>query len=141
MSGRRSVDEYLANIPSDMRAALRKLREAIRTAAPDAEEVISYRIPAFRQEGMLVYYAAFKDHCSFFPGSLLVQRKFAEELRPFRAGRGTFRFTPERPIPSALVRRIVKSRVAENESRAKAKRSRVRLKSKSAHSARLRIRS
>ncbi len=117
----KSVDEYLANVPAEMRAALQKLRKTIREAAPEAEEVISYQMPAFRHHGMLVYYAAFKDHCSFFPGSLSVRQEFAEELKPFAAGKGTVHFTPQRPLPTELVKRIVKARVAENEASAKAK--------------------
>ena len=103
-----------------MRAALQKLRKTIREAAPEAEEVISYHMPAFRHHGMLVYYAAFKDHCSFFMGSASARRRFAEELKLFAAGKGTVHFTPQRPLPTALVRRIVKARVAENEARARA---------------------
>ncbi len=118
-SGRAQVDAYLAAVPADVRAVLQELRETIRAAAPAAEEVISYKMPAFRQEGILVYYAAFKDHCSFFPASVVTARRFARELAPFAAGRGTFRFTPERPLPARLVSRIVRARVAENEARAR----------------------
>jgi len=110
-----TVDEYLASVPGDKRVALKRLRKIIKSAAPDAEEVISYGMPAFRQRRMLVYYAAFEDHCSFFVGSPAVRRKFAAELKPFAAGKGTFHFTPERQIPANLVTRIVKARVAENE--------------------------
>lgn len=120
-SGAKAVDEYLARVPPGMRRALQDLRATIRKAAPGAEEVISYRIPAFRRDGILVYYAAFRDHCSLFIGSVATQRKFAAELRPFVAGKGTVHFTPERPLPPALVRRIVKARVAENEARAAAR--------------------
>jgi len=109
-------DEYLAGVPSDMRAALQALRETIRSAAPDADEVISYRMPAFRHHGILVYYAAFRDHCSLFVGGE-VRGKFAADLEPFPGGKGTVQFTPRRPLPAALVKRIVKARVAENESR------------------------
>ena len=112
------IDEYFARVPTDMRRALMDLRRTIRSAAPDAEEVISYGMPAFRQHRVLVYYAAFKDHCSFFPGSATVRRKFSRELKRFEGGKGTFRFTPQQPIPPDLVKRIVKMRVAENESRA-----------------------
>ncbi len=118
----KTVDEYLAKVPADMRAALERLRRTIKAAAPGAEEVISYRMPAFRHHGMLVYYAAFRDHCSLFVGSPSVRRRFASELKPFAAGKGTFRFTPQRPLPAALVKRIVKARVAENEAHASAKR-------------------
>lgn len=102
-----------------MRGALLELRRTIIAAAPDAEEVISYRMPALRHQGILVYYAAFRDHCSFFPGSLTTQRKFASELKPFPPGKGTLRFTPDRPIPPALVKRIVRARVLENGARSK----------------------
>lgn len=116
-TGAEMVDAYLAKLPAEQRAALQKLRATIRAAAPKAEEVISYRIPAFRLQGDLVYYAAFKDHCSFFPGSLATQRKFAAALKPFASGKGTVHFTPDRPLPATLVRRIVKARVAENQAR------------------------
>ena len=104
-------------MPPDKRALLQKLRRTIRAAAPEAQEVISYGMPAFRLHGMLVYYAAFKSHCSFFVGSVTTLRKFSEELEPFAAGKGTVHFTPQRPLPSALVKRIVKARVLENEAR------------------------
>ena len=120
-AGARSVDAYLAKVPPDMRAALESLRKTIRAAAPHAEETISYRIPAFRHAGILVYYAAFKDHGSLFIGSVVTQRKFAAELKTFAAGKGTVHFTPDHPLPAALVTRIVKARVAENEARALAK--------------------
>jgi uncharacterized protein YdhG (YjbR/CyaY superfamily) len=113
----KSVDEYLTNVPADMHRALQKLRKTIRAAAPEAEEVISYQMPAFRHHWMLGYYAAFKDHCSFFVGSATARRKFARELKPFAAGKGTVRFTPQKPLPAELVKRIVKERVAENEAR------------------------
>jgi uncharacterized protein YdhG (YjbR/CyaY superfamily) len=116
------IDEYLKNLPSEMRRALEELRRTIRTAAPDADELISYGMPAFRDHGMLVYFGAFKDHGSFFIGSAGGRRKFAAELKPFAAGKGTLRFTPERPLPLALVQRIVKWRLAENASRAASKR-------------------
>ncbi len=114
----KTVDKYLAAIPRDKRAALKNLRRIIRSAAPDAEELISYGMPAFRQHGMIVYYAAFKDHCSLFIGGPATKTKFAEELRPFLTGKGTVHFTPEKPLPEDLVRRIVKARLEENEARA-----------------------
>ncbi len=116
-----AVEAYLAKVPPAMRDALQRLRRTIQAAAPKAEEVISYQMPAFRYQGNLVYYAAFRDHCSLFIGSVDTQRKFAEELKPFAAGKGTVHFTPERPLPAPLVTRIVKARVAENEARARAR--------------------
>jgi uncharacterized protein YdhG (YjbR/CyaY superfamily) len=111
------VDAYLAAVPPKFRKELEKLRRTIRSAAPDAEERISYGMPAFRQGGMLVYYAAFQDHLSFFVGSPGARNRFAAELKPFETGKGTVRFTPDRPLPAGLVRRIVKARVAENVAR------------------------
>jgi uncharacterized protein YdhG (YjbR/CyaY superfamily) len=112
-----SVDNYIKSVPKNMRAVLNKLRKTIKAAAPDADEVIGYQMPAFRQNGMLVYYGAFKDHCSFFVGSAIVRRQFSAELKPFQAGKGTLHFTPDRPLPADLVTRIVKARVAENAAR------------------------
>src|SRR5204862_2572004 len=97
------------------RAALEKLRKTIKAAALQATETISYQMPAFKKQGrFLVSYAAFKDHCSFFPASLAVMEALGDELQPFRAGKGTLRFTPDNPIPTALVRKIVKARIAEH---------------------------
>ena len=118
----KTVDEYLAGVPSGMRPTLVDLRKTIRAAAPEAQEVVSYGMPALRHHGMLVYYAAFVKHCSLFVASDAVRRRFAAELKPFAAGKGTFRFTPERPIPASLVTRIVKVRVAENEAHAASRR-------------------
>jgi uncharacterized protein YdhG (YjbR/CyaY superfamily) len=110
-----SVDEYLAAVPEAPRAALEKLRAAIKAAAPEATETISYQMPAFRLHGrFLVSYAAFKDHCSLFPASHAVTAAYAKELAPYLAGKGTIRFTVDRPLPAALVRKIVKARVEEN---------------------------
>jgi uncharacterized protein YdhG (YjbR/CyaY superfamily) len=107
IAGSRLVDEYLGRVAAEMRAPLQELRRTIRLAAPDAEEVISYGLPTFRLPRGRVYYGAFKDHCSLFPGSIRILRKFADELE---------RFTPEHPIPASLVKRIVKARIAESES-------------------------
>jgi uncharacterized protein YdhG (YjbR/CyaY superfamily) len=112
-----TVDEYLARVPPKFRKLLQQLRTTIKAAAPDAQEYISYQMPAFRQNGYLVYYAAFKDHCSLFVGSTNVRRTLAAELKPFDAGKGTLHFTPDKPLPASLVRRIVKARLAENAAR------------------------
>ena len=111
-----SIDEYLAAIPARQRAALEKVRRAVRAAAPEAVEAISYQMPAFKERGrILVYFAAFKDHCSFFPASGAVMEELGDELEPYFAGKGTLRFTVEHPIPARLVRKIVKLRRAEIE--------------------------
>ncbi|MCI4350307.1 MAG: DUF1801 domain-containing protein [Thermoplasmata archaeon] len=117
----KTVDEYLARLPPKYRAALRGLRKTIRGAAPDAVEVISYQMPAFRHHGMLVYYAAFSDHASLFVASAQVRRKFSAELKPYESGKGTLHFTPEKPLPDDLVRRIVRARAAENSARRRTK--------------------
>ena len=109
-----TVGEYFDRLPPQSRDTLQRLRDTIRQAAPKAEEIISYGIPAFRLHGTLVYYAAFKDHYSFFVGSAAVRKQFARELRPFAGGKGTVRFTRERPLPDRLVKRIVRERLAED---------------------------
>lgn len=116
-AGRAAVDRYLAAQSPAHRRSLEHLRELIQTGAPEATELISYGMPAFRQEGMLVYYAAFRDHLSFFVGGPKTRERFAEELRPFTVGKATVRFSPEHPLPDRLVLRIVRARVAENRAR------------------------
>ncbi|MCI4356458.1 MAG: DUF1801 domain-containing protein [Thermoplasmata archaeon] len=118
----KTIDEYVARAPPELRPTLERLRRSIRSAAPDAEEVISYGMAGFRHHGMLVYFGAFSDHASFFPGSVVTTRKFAAELESFAAGKGTLRFTADHPIPDRLVARIVKARVIENEKRDQARR-------------------
>ena len=109
-----AVDDHLAALPPDQRAALEHLRATIRAAAPDATEAISYGMPAFKQDGRgLVSYAAFKAHCSLFPMSSTVIASLATELEGFVTSKGTIRFTPEAPLPDALVTRIVRARLAE----------------------------
>ena len=113
-----SIEEYLAALPEEQRAALAKLRKTISAAAPKATEKISYAMPAFEQDGrFLVSYAAFKDHCSFYPASAAVMEALGEELEPYFSGRGTLRFQADEPIPAALVRKIVRVRLQENTAR------------------------
>jgi uncharacterized protein YdhG (YjbR/CyaY superfamily) len=110
-----SVDDYLAALPEEPRAALEELRKTIKAAAPEATETISYQMPTFKDQGrFLVSYAAFKDHCSLFPASGAVMEVLGEELKPYFSGKGTLRFTADKPIPAALVRKIVKTRIEEN---------------------------
>jgi uncharacterized protein YdhG (YjbR/CyaY superfamily) len=112
------IDAYLAALSPDKRAALQKLRRTIQAAAPDAEECISYQMPAFRHGGrLLVAYAGFTNHCSLFPcGST---KPFAKELARYETSKGTIRFDPKKGLPVSLVRRIVKARIAENAARKK----------------------
>jgi uncharacterized protein YdhG (YjbR/CyaY superfamily) len=120
VSATEGVEEYLAALPDDQRAALESLRRVVATAAPGATETISYGIPTFKHEGRgVVAYAAFKAHCSLFPTSTKVTAALGEEVRPFLASKGTLHFTPERPLPPALVERIVKARLEENAARAR----------------------
>lgn len=111
-----SVDAYLEAQSPGFRAVLEKLRTQIKAAAPKAEESISYGMPAYKYKGPLVYFGAFKKHCSFFPGSstILANQK---DLKGFTVAKGTIQFTPEKPLPAALVKRIVKERIKENETR------------------------
>jgi uncharacterized protein YdhG (YjbR/CyaY superfamily) len=113
-----SVEDYLAALPEETRAALEKLRKTIKAAAPEATETISYQMPAFRNaRRMLVWYAAFKDHCSLFPASKAVIEAHGEALKPYLSGKGTLRFDADRPIPAALVKKIVRTRIEENAAR------------------------
>ena len=114
-----AVDEHLARLPDDRRAAMALLRATIRAAAPDATEVITYNMPGFKAHGsFLVSYDAFKRHYSLFPASEGVVNELGDEIRPYLAGRGTIRFPANAPIPVDLVTRVVKIRLAENEARA-----------------------
>jgi uncharacterized protein YdhG (YjbR/CyaY superfamily) len=109
-----SVESYLGALPKESRAILERLRRAIKAAAPDATETISYQMPAFKDHGrFLVSYAAFRDHFSLFPASYAVMEAFREELKPFFSGKGTLRFTADKPIPTSIVKRIVKARLEE----------------------------
>ncbi len=113
------MDDYLASVPPEARSALLKLRKTIRAAAPRATEVISYQIPTFKHHGGLVGYAAFDDHCSFFVMSTEVMRAHAKELEGYPVGKGSIRFPADKPLPAALVKKLVKARIAENEARAR----------------------
>lgn len=118
MAGPTGVDDYLAALPEDQRAALEQVRKTVRAAAPEATETISYQMPTFKLRGrVLVYYAAFKDHCSLFPASDAVMEALGEELKPYFSGKGTLRFTTDKPIPAALLKKIVKARIEENAAR------------------------
>ncbi len=113
----KSVEEYLAGIPEPARSTLNKIRAAIRSAAPsEAIETISYGMPAFKYKGVLVWFAAFSDHCSFFPTASIVQA-FESELKGFSTSKGTIHFSTDNPLPPALVRKMVKARVVQNETK------------------------
>ena len=119
-SGSAEVDRYLARVPQPAQATLQKVRATIRMAAPrEATEAISYGIPAFKYNGMLVAYAAFANHCSFFPASGELLEEFADELKDYPCSKGTIRFAMDKPLPAGLIRKIVKARVAKNEAKRK----------------------
>ena len=112
----RDVDGYLASIPEDARAALGKLRETIRDAAPEATEVISYQVPTFKYRGRpLVSFGAAKGHCSFYVMSSDVVEAHAADLEGYVLGKGSIQFSSAKPLPAALVKKLVKARIAETE--------------------------
>jgi uncharacterized protein YdhG (YjbR/CyaY superfamily) len=118
----KNIDEYLAAVPEPARTTMNKVRTMIRAAAPSAAtEAISYGMPAFKYKGSLVAFAAFSNHCSLFPmGSAAIER-FKKELEGYQTSKGTIRFPVDKPLPAALVKKIVKARVLDNQQREKAK--------------------
>lgn len=109
----KNINEYLAGVPEPARSTLKKIRAAIRFAAPpEAIETISYRIPAFKYKGVLVWFAAFSNHCSLFPTASVIET-FKNELKSYPTSKGTIRFPTDKPLPAALVRKLVKARVAQ----------------------------
>jgi uncharacterized protein YdhG (YjbR/CyaY superfamily) len=114
-----TVDDYLAEVSPEARATLEKLRQTIKSVVPGAVEVISYQVPTFKLDGrMLVSYAAFKNHCSFFPGAAPI-KAHEDELKSYQTSKGTIRFATGKPLPAALVKKLVKTRIKANEARAK----------------------
>jgi uncharacterized protein YdhG (YjbR/CyaY superfamily) len=116
----RTIDEYIAGFPHEVREILEKIRTTIRTAAPDAEETISYQMPTFTLKGNLVHFAAYKKHIGFYPTPTGIE-KFKKELAAYEGAKGSVRFPLDKPIPFALIGRITRFRVKENLARAKAK--------------------
>src|SRR2546421_6840955 len=111
----KNVDEYLAGVPEPARSTLNKFRGEIRSAVPaEAGETISYGIPAFKHKGVLVWFAAFSNHCSLFPTASVIEA-FKNELKDFSTSKGTIQFPTDKPLPSALVKKLVRARVAQNE--------------------------
>lgn len=119
-----TIDAYLARVPQDQREALQHLRNVIRSAAPLAEELISYQIPTFKQDGMLVAFAAAKSHCALYTLDSALIEAYAEALTDFSTSTGTIRFTPGKPIPDELIRRLVSERLAQNAAVAAARKAR-----------------
>ncbi len=109
----KTIDEYIATFPKNVQVILEEFRRAVREAAPESEETISYQMPAFKQKGILVWFAAFKNHIGFFPKVSAIEA-FKEELSGYELSKGTIRFPLNRQIPFDLVKRIVEFRVKEN---------------------------
>jgi len=108
-----NMDDYLARVPEPARTTLNQLRAAIRSALPsEAMETLSYRIPAFKYKQVLVWFAAFSDHCSFFPSAAVIE-EFSNELKAYPTSKGTIQFPLDRPLPTALVKKMVKARLAQ----------------------------
>jgi uncharacterized protein YdhG (YjbR/CyaY superfamily) len=115
----KNVDEYLSDLPKEQRIILEKIRKAIKETAPDAQELISYGIPGYKLNGVLIYFAGFKNHMSIYPATKGVMDKLGDKLKPFKKGAGTFQFTLDNPLPISLVKQIIKIRMKENEEREK----------------------
>jgi uncharacterized protein YdhG (YjbR/CyaY superfamily) len=112
----KDVETYLAAVPEPARTTLEKVRATIRSVVPaEATEGLSYGMPAFRYKGALVGYAAFKDHCSFFPMNASLIDTMKEELKGYRTSKGTLQFPSDKPLPATLLKKMVKARIAEND--------------------------
>jgi uncharacterized protein YdhG (YjbR/CyaY superfamily) len=120
-SGPESIDSYIAGFPSKVQSILKKIRSTVRKAAPDAKEKISYRMPAFFQDGVLIYFAGFKNHIGVFP-PVRGDAKLMKDLAPYRGPKGNLKFPLDEPMPYDLIRRIVMSRLKEREEKVGAKR-------------------
>jgi uncharacterized protein YdhG (YjbR/CyaY superfamily) len=113
----KTVEQYLARVPEPARSTMEEIRAAIRSAVPaETTEVISYRIPAFKHRRVLVWYGAFTNHCSFFPTSAVLQ-EFKEQLKDFATSKGTVQFPNGQRVPAALIKDMVKSRIARSKPR------------------------
>lgn len=114
MQAVKTVDEYIASFPKDIKSRLEQLRQTVRKAAPQAEEIISYQMPAFRLRWMLIYFAAHKSHIGFYFASRTVLKEFKKEISFYKVSKGTIQFPLEKPLPLGLIAKIVKYRVKEN---------------------------
>ena len=112
----KTVDEYIAAVPEPARSTLKKVRATIRSAVPpETTELISYGIPMFKYKGLLMGYAAFSNHCSLFPMGSSLLKKFASDLEGYSFSKGTIRFSLDKPLPAALLKKFAKARVRQNE--------------------------
>jgi len=120
MAPAKTVDEYLKPFPPGVRSTLEKLRQTIKAAAPKAEEMISYMMPAYKQNAVLVYFGGYKTHIGFYPTSSGI-KAFKNELSAYEGSKGTIRFPIDKPLPLGLISRIVKFRLKETEAKKKTK--------------------
>jgi len=118
----RTVEEYLDLFPEAQKTVLEKIRKTIKDAAPMAEESISYGMPGYKLNGVLVYFGGFKNHCSFFPAGNSIIKKFSDELKGYKTSKGTIQFPLDEPLPVSLIKAMVKEKMRENEIKQKAKR-------------------
>ncbi len=116
----KSIDEYIAAVPENIKPILEKFRQTIRKAAPEAEETISYAIPTFKLKGNLVHFAAFKNHIGFYPGPSGIE-SFCQELAAYEGAKGSIKFPVDKTLPWSLISKIVKFRVRENLEKARSK--------------------
>jgi len=117
----KTVDDYIKALPGDFRSMLEKLRQVIKKAAPEAEEIISYQVPTYKYKGPLIHFAAFKDHCSLIVINKQIIKTFEKELKDYKTTGTTIHFTAAKPLSSTLIQKIVKIRIKENEEREIAK--------------------
>ena len=109
-----AVNKYIANLPIEQKIALERVRQIIKNTVPEAQEFISYKMPAYHFHGMIGSFAAFKNHCSFYPWNAQTIEDFTAELKDFKTSAGTIQFTPDKPIPEELLQKILRYRVAGN---------------------------
>jgi uncharacterized protein YdhG (YjbR/CyaY superfamily) len=119
-TARKTIDDYIAGFPPDVRRTLKRIRTTIRKAAPAAEETISYQMPTFKLHGNLVHFAAYQNHIGFYPAPRAIEA-FKKELSAYEGSKGTVKFPVDKPVPLALITRMVKFRVKQNLARAAAK--------------------
>jgi uncharacterized protein YdhG (YjbR/CyaY superfamily) len=117
----KNIDEYLLQVPENQRIALENVRQIIRETAPDVEEMISYGIPSFKYQGMLVYFAVYKKHCTFFVGNATLIKEMGDALKGYKTVTSGIHFTADNPLPAELIKTIVLKRMAQNEALNKAK--------------------
>lgn len=127
-----TVEEYMAGLEPVVRNTMEKMRKMIRQAAPKAEEKISYMMPAFLQNGPVAFYSAFKNHCSYYTASHAIMRQFKEELKDYHTSGVTIHFPQDKPLPAALVKKLVHAKLVENEARFAAKQAAKTAKKKTA---------